>query len=267
MVNSDLVSIITPCFNCSKYLSQMIDSVIAQTYQNWELLITDDCSTDNSYDIAAAYTKKDSRIKLFKLGQNSGAGVARNNSIEKAQGRYIAFLDSDDLWMPEKLEHQMEFIKTNKYKFVFCQALVIDVDGNVVGFNKRRPVVSFNSTKILNYIGTSGVLYDTKEIGKFYMKPIRRRQDWVLWLDLLKVTNYAYCLQEPLSCWRKGDSESLSAHKSKLLKYHRTIYHDYLGYSVFSSYFMFYFKSLPRIIMKKIGYKRDSKEYLKKIER
>lgn len=258
-----LVSVITPCYNSGKYIAQMIESVIAQTYQNWELLITDDCSTDDSREIVDRYACLDSRVKLFKLEKNSGAGIARNNSIQNAKGRYIAFVDSDDLWLPEKLEHELKFLQDNGHTFVFCQSLVIDVAGNVVGFNKRRPRVSYRSTQFINYIGTSGVLYDTHKIGKFYMKPIRRRQDWVLWLDLLRVTKYAYCLNEPLSCWRKGDATSLSAHKSKLLKYHRTIYHDYLGYSVPVSYLLFYCCSLPLIIIKKIGYAIDSRKYLK----
>lgn len=264
MDNSNLVSIITPCFNSSKYINQMIESVIAQTYQNWELLITDDCSTDNSREIVQSFCKKDNRIRLFVLEENSGAGVARNKSIQEAQGRYIAFCDSDDLWKPEKLEHQIEFIRKHGYDFTFCQAEVIDTEGHLVGFNKRRPCVSYKSERFINFIGTSGVLYDTERIGKFFMKSIRRRQDWVLWLDILRVTKYAYCLNEPLSAWRKGDSQSLSSNKSRLVQYHCTVYQDYLGYSKFGSYIVFYFLSLPRIILKKIGFRIDSKKYLKK---
>lgn len=258
-----LVSIITPSYNSAAYIAEMIESILAQTYTNWELLITDDCSTDDSVKIIESYATKDSRIKLFRLASNSGAGIARNKSIEEARGRYIAFCDSDDLWKPQKLEKQVEFSRKNHYAFTFCQSEVIDCKGNIIGFNKRKPKVTFNSTKIINYIGTSGVLLDTKEIGKFYMPPIRRRQDWVLWLSILKVTKNAYCLNEPLSAWRHGDSKSLSAKKSKLFKYHQTIYHQYLGYSTLTSYILFYFISLPCIIIKKIKYKRDSKKYLR----
>ena len=127
-----LVSIITPCYNCSKFIGQMIESVQAQTYTNWELLITDDCSTDNSREIVEGYAKIDHRVKYFKLEQNSGAGIARNNSIKEALGRYIAFLDSDDLWAKNKLERQIDFIQKNEYKFIFCQAIVIDTDDNIV---------------------------------------------------------------------------------------------------------------------------------------
>lgn len=258
---NELVSIITPCYNSSKYIAQMMDSVLAQTYPNWELLITDDCSTDNSKEIITRYANKDPRIKLFQLPQNSGAGVARNNSIKNAQGRYIAFLDSDDLWECEKLERQIAFLTTNGYKFVFCQAIVIDTENNIVGFNKRKPRVSYFSTKIINYIGTSGVMYDTKEIGKFYMKPIRRRQDWVLWMDILKVTKYAYCQQEPLGIVRTNNSESLSGNKRKLPAYHIEVYNRYLGFPKPLAWLFFYFVSLPCFMVKKIRYKYEYKHF------
>ena len=167
----ELVSIITPCYNSAKYIGQMIESVQAQTYENWELLITDDCSTDNSREIVMSYALKDSRVKYFKLNQNSGAGIARNHSIEKASGRYIAFCDSDDMWKPEKLEKQIQFMQDNNYEFCHSYTLVVDENNNVVGLNKKPQRVSFKSTRIINYIGTSSVVYETKRMGKFYMKP------------------------------------------------------------------------------------------------
>lgn len=245
----------------------MIESVLAQTYENWELLITDDCSTDNSREIVRSYSQRDSRIKLLLLDRNSGAGVARNRSIEESKGRYIAFCDSDDLWVPDKLEKQIRFIEKNGYQFVFCQAIVIDTDNNVVGFNKRKPRVSYASTKIINYIGTSGVMYDTQKIGKFYMKPIRRRQDWVLWMDILKVTKYSYCQQEPLGIVRTNNTQSLSGKKSKLPAYHIEVYNKYLGFPKPIAFLFFYCISLPCYILKKLRYKSEyaqfRKEYIK----
>ncbi len=262
----ELVSIITPCYNCSKYISQMIDSVLAQTYQNWELLITDDCSTDNSREIVQEYSGKDSRIKLFVLEKNSGAGVARNKSIEEAKGRYIAFCDSDDLWKPEKLERQLAFIKENGYQFVFCQTEVINEKGEVTGFSKRRPKVSGRLEKYINFIGTSSVLYDTKDIGKFFMKPIRRRQDWILWQDLLKVTKHAYCLEKPLSIYRSNDG-SLSSNKWKLFNYHVKLYKDYWGHSTPVAYLCCYGISMPLFALKKIYNTYHSKKYVEQLKR
>ena len=262
-MNNKLVSIITPCYNSAKYIGQMIESVQNQTYTNWELLITDDCSTDNSKEIIDSYIKSDPRIKYFKLNTNSGAGIARNNSIEKAQGRFIAFLDSDDLWTKDKLEKQIQFILSNNYKFVFCQALVIDTDNNIIGFNRRKSVVSYNSTKIINYIGTSGVMYDTENIGKFYMKPIRKRQDWVLWMDILKVTKYAYCQQETLGIARINNPDSLSANKFQLPAYHIEVYNKYLGYPKWKAILFFYCISLPCFILKKLKYRMEYRKFRK----
>jgi len=260
---NDLVSIITPCYNSSKYIAQMMDSVLAQTYPNWELLITDDCSTDNSREIVQSYCEKDPRIKLFILENNSGAGVARNKSIEEAKGRYIAFLDSDDLWRPEKLEKQLEFMQKNNYKFVTCQTLVIEEDGSLSGFSRRLPKVSSWLEKYINFIGTSAVVYDTKEIGKFHMKPIRRRQDWILWQDILKVTKHAYCLMEPLSIYRNA-AGSLSSNKFKLFNYHVTLYKEYWGHSTLYSYFLCYCVSMPLFALKKIYNRYHSNKYVKK---
>lgn len=245
-----LVSIITPCYNCSRFIGQMIESVRAQTYKNWELLITDDCSTDDSCNIVEKYAAIDPRIKLFRLKQNSGAGVARNSSIEKAQGRFIAFLDSDDMWKPEKLEKQLAFMLDNGYKFSHSYTLVVDEKNMPVGINKKPSRVSFRSTRIINYIGTSSVIYDTEGVGKVYMKPIRRRQDFALWLNILQHTKYAYCIPEPLFIYRYVHN-SLSANKFKLLKYHVQVYEQALGYSKLHANLLFYCVSLPCFVVKK----------------
>ena len=250
-MNNDLVSIITPCYNSSKYIGQMIESIQAQTYQNWELLITDDCSSDNSREIVEAYSKSDSRIKYFKLLKNSGAGVARNNSIKEAKGRYMAFCDSDDMWKHDKLEKQIKFMKENGYAFCHCYTLVVDDNNKIVGLNKKPARVSFKSTRIINYIGTSSVVYDTKDIGKFYMKPIRKRQDFALWLNILQATKYAYCIPEPLFIYRYTPG-SISSNKFKLLKYHVDVYQQALGYSRLHASLLFYCVSLPCFVVKKL---------------
>ncbi len=264
-----LVSIIMPSYNSSRFISQSIESVVSQTYTDWELLITDDCSTDDTCDIVRKYAETDNRIKLFKLSQNSGAGVARNNSIQQAKGRYIAFLDSDDLWQPTKLEKQINFLKTNGYQFCHSYTLVVDDNNKAVGLNKKPYRVSFNSTKLINYIGTSSVLYDTKDIGKFYMRPIRRRQDFALWLNILQKTKYAYCIPEPLFIYRYTPN-SLSSKKFKLLKYHIEVYQQALGYSKIHASLLFYCLSLPCFVFKKTAeklreffYKQDNRELQK----
>lgn len=252
---SELVSIITPSYNSAAYIAEMIESILAQTYTNWELLITDDCSTDDSVKIIESYATKDSRIKLFRLASNSGAGIARNKSIEEARGRYIAFCDSDDLWKPQKLEKQVEFMQKNGYEFVYCKSDVIDTEGNVIAINNRVRRVSYFSTIIVNFIGTSSAIYDTRRIGKIYMKDVRKRQDWLLWIDILRLTRHAYCTPERMSSWRTGNENSLSARKSSLFKYHLIIYKNYLGFSAPIAFLICYGISLPCFFVKKIRYR------------
>ena len=129
-MQNTLISIITPNYNDECYLVQTIESVLAQTYTNWEMLIVDDCSSDNSYDIALEYAKKDSRIRVYRMDQNSGAAICRNKAIELSQGDYLAFLDSDDLWLPEKLEKQLQFMIENNCDFSFTEYEHINEDGS-----------------------------------------------------------------------------------------------------------------------------------------
>jgi glycosyltransferase involved in cell wall biosynthesis len=262
MKNWELVSIITPSYNSAKFIGKTIETIQAQTYTSWELLITDDCSSDNTTEIVWSYMKDDQRIKLFKLAKNSGVAIARNNSIKEAKGRFIAFCDSDDVWKPQKLEKQIKFLLDNDYKFIFCQSEIIDENSNVIGICKRIPKTSYYRTLIINYIGTSVVLYDTKDIGKMYMSNIKNRQDWILWLDILRKIKYAYCLPEVLSSVRKNKN-SLSSNKKKLFQYHIIVYNEYLGYPKIVTYIIFYCISLPCHLYKKIKIKIDSIKYLK----
>ena len=261
-MRDNLVSIITPCYNCSKYIGQMIESIMAQTYPHWELLITDDCSTDNSRDIVQSYCEIDPRVKLFVLEKNSGAGVARNKSIEEAKGRYIAFCDSDDLWKPKKLELQLSFMQEHGYEFTYCKSDVIDAEGKIIEITERVPKVSYRSAKIINYIGTTNAMYDTKRIGKLYMRDVRKRQDWLHWIDILEKTRYAYRVPERLTSWRTGDSNSLSSNKKSLFKYHLFVY-ETLGYSKTKAMFMCYCVSLPCFLYKKMKHKTINYLYRK----
>ena len=155
MKDYGLVSIVTPSYNCAAFIGETIDSILAQTYQNWELIITDDCSTDNSREIIEKYSSQDSRIKLLKLNENSGAGVARNNSIKSSQGRFIAFCDSDDRWYPQKLERQLSFMESKDCALSFTSYDVCNEDGKVCGYVECLP--KLDKRKILrdNGIGLS----------------------------------------------------------------------------------------------------------------
>lgn len=232
----NLVSIITPIYNSENFLEQCIQSVISQTYKNWEHILVDDCSTDKSADIILECAEKDSRIKYIKLNKNSGAGIARNTAIEAAKGKYIAFLDSDDLWYPEKLEKQLNFMQKNDYHFSFTDYDVIDVTGNKLSnYIKCKPIVTYKSALYKNPIGCLTVIYNADFFGKQYMPAIRKRQDYALWLRLLKITN-GYGLGDCLSSYRIGN-DSISSNKFNLLKYEWKIYREEEGLPLIKSCF------------------------------
>jgi len=182
----DLVSIITPTYNSERFIAQTIESVINQSYTNWEMLITDDCSNDNTIDIVKFYQSKDSRIKLFKLEKNHGAGVARNHSLKNAKGRYVAFCDADDQWKKNKLELQLKFMEENNLEFSYSDYEVIDENGNFLRNVKCPKKLTYKKLLRNNYVGCLTAIYDTKFLGKLMMSKIRKRQDWVLWLNIMK---------------------------------------------------------------------------------
>lgn len=243
----NLISIITPTYNSEKFVSETIDSILVQTYSNWELLITDDCSIDNTWHILEDYAKKDKRIKIFRLERNSGAGIARNNSIKQASGRYIAFCDSDDMWLPSKLEKQIVFMQNTNCKFSFSSYNVIDEQGVHKAQIIARRIVNYQIMLKNNYIACLTAMYDTKDIGKIYMPKIRKRQDWALWLSLLRLTNNAFGIEEPLAIYRDR-SNSISSNKFDLIKYHWALYYKIENYNVLMSLFLllrylfYYFK-------------------------
>lgn len=252
--NDVLVSIITPTFNSSKYITECIDSVSKQTIQNWELLITDDCSTDNTWDIISKYSNQDSRIKVFRLDQNSGAAVARNKSIENAKGRFIAFLDSDDMWFPNKLEKQIEFMKEKKCALSYSSYMTCNNESETTGIIVCRNYETFSSSKKNNNIGCLTAVYDTEKVGKVYMPLLRKRQDWGLMLRILEMCDVAYGIKEPLAIYRHS-SNSISSNKSSLIKYNLLLYQEVLGWSFIHAYIYFIIVFIPNYIFKKLKIK------------
>lgn len=254
MTNLGLVSIITPSYNCVKYIGETIESILAQTYQNWELLITDDCSTDNSCDIIEKYARFDQRIKLFKLKKNSGAGIARNNSILEAKGRFIAFCDSDDRWYPDKLEKQLKFMKNTDCSMSYSSYLTCEEDGTPNGIVVCRNKETLSSLKKDDKIGCLTVIYDTEKVGKVYMPELKKRQDWAMKLRILQTCGKAFGIKEPLAYYRLR-SNSISRDKKSLIKYNIAVYKEIFGWSSIRSAFFFTFVFLPSYMIKKIGLK------------
>lgn len=214
---NDLVSIITPSYNSAQFIEATIKSVQKQTHQNWEMLITDDGSSDNSAEIISKIAQKDERIKLFKIN-NSGPGIARNNSIKNAKGNYLAFLDSDDLWFPEFLSSSLSKIK-NSDGFVFSSYKRCDENTLEEVFKDFIVPNKVNYTDILktNSISCLTAFIDVDKLGKELMPEIMYRQDMGLWLKYLKKIEYAIGIQEPLAIYRIR-KESHSRNKKKLLK-------------------------------------------------
>jgi glycosyltransferase involved in cell wall biosynthesis len=233
----EFVSIITPNYNCEKYISQTIESVLAQTYMNWEMIIIDDCSTDNSYEIAMEYSTKDSRIKVYRMERNSGAALARNKAIELSQGEYIAFLDSDDLWIPEKLERQMKFMLKNDCDFSFTEYEHIDTDGKFLGIKaKIVKRLTYKNLLFHCYPGCLTVMYKQDIMRKIYCNDIRKNNDHALFLRVLKHTRNAMGLPENLAKYRLR-KKSISRNKLQMIKPYITVLHEFEHINIFWSYF------------------------------
>lgn len=262
-MSQELVSIVMPMFNSEKYLADAIDSVLAQSYGNWELLITDDCSSDNSYTLARHYAEKDDRIRLFKLDRNSGAAAARNHSIERANGRFLAFIDSDDWWYPDKLESQIDFMLRNRIEFCFSAFEYTDQELNVTGVSFKPIKISYSSMKLDCNVGTPGVVIDTKRLGKIYMPLIGVSEDWATWINVTQRTGYAYAINRPLWKYRSVDG-SLSSNKLRLVKGNIHMYRKILGYSQIKSLCVFLFLFCPHYLYKRIRNKIDVIGYKKR---
>lgn len=231
MKETPTVSVITPFYNSEKFLEETIQSIINQTYPNWELLLINDASKDNSQIIAEKYCAKDNRIKIFKLEKNSGAGVARNTGIQSAKGRYIAFLDADDVWMPQKLETQLNFMDKHKINLCYSSYLLMNEQGNhLAKMVEALPELSYNKLLKSNYIGNLTGIYNVEALGKIYSPEIRKRQDWALLLKILKIEKTALGIKEPLAIYRERKN-SISQNKWALLKYNFAVYNAVLGYN------------------------------------
>ena len=220
-----LVSIIMPSYNTAPYIEETIQSVLNQTYTNWELLIVDDCSTDNTDEILSKIS--DPRIRLFKNEENSGAAVSRNKALREAKGQWIAFLDSDDLWMPKKLEKQIHYMEINGYTFSYTNYEEIDVDGNKTGVKVSGPK-KITRTGMFNYCwpGCLTVMFDANKIGIIQIQDIKKNNDYAMWLKICEKAN-CYLLNEYLAQYRKGRSGSISTHGyTKLLKWHYKLYRE-----------------------------------------
>ena len=211
-MGNDLVSIIMPSYNCGRYVEASIHSVQAQTYQNWEIIFMDDCSNDDTIKRVSELQEKDARIKLFQNHSNSGAAISRNTALREAKGRWIAFLDSDDLWEPKMLEKQVRFMEENDYAFSYTEYQEMDVDGYLTGVTISGPK-HITKRGMYNFCwpGCLTVMYDATKIGLIQIEDIKKNNDYAMWLKVCKKAD-CYLLPEVLSTYRRGRAGSVSTH-------------------------------------------------------
>lgn len=223
---NELVSIIMPSYNTADYIGESIKSVQAQGYSNWELIIVDDCSTDNTDDVVKPFLI-DSRIRYLKNERNSGAAVSRNRALREAKGRWIAFLDSDDLWVPEKLEKQIGFMEKNGYSFSYTNYEEIDMAGQKTGVKITGPK-KITKTGMFNYCwpGCLTVMYDAEKVGLIQIADIKKNNDYAMWLKVCKKAD-CYLLDEYLAEYRKGRKGSVSTHSVKtMIRWHYKLFKE-----------------------------------------
>ena len=203
MENPPLVSVIVPCYNMERFISDTIDSVVRQTYPHWELLIADDASTDGTVDIVQKHCAQDNRIQLVVKPQHSGIADTRNQCLKMAKGRYLAFLDADDLWHPEKLEQQLQFMTERNIGFSYSSYDCVDEDGNPTGKTvKAAGNLDYNAYLHNTIIGCSTVMLDTEKVGTVVVPNFRTSEDAATWLNILRKGFIAYAIEQPLTSYR-----------------------------------------------------------------
>jgi teichuronic acid biosynthesis glycosyltransferase TuaG len=236
-----LVSVVMPVYNAASTLGPSIRSVLAQTHAEWELIIADDGSTDGSVDLALEYAAGDERIRLLDGGSRAGAARARNRASSAANGDFIAFLDSDDMWLPAKLERQLAFAGQTDAALTFTSYYKVAADhaGEAAAFTPNGRVVrapdrvDYRAMLQYNHIGCLTAMYDRRVLGTRLMPDLRKRQDYALWLSILREHGtHARGLPEPLALYREARPGSLSGNKLSLVRYNWQLYREVEGLSL-----------------------------------
>ncbi|GGV93506.1 glycosyl transferase [Streptomyces gelaticus] len=235
-----LVSVVMPVYNSAATLGAAVRSVLTQTHSDLELLVTDDKSSDGSMDLLMEFARQDKRVLPESAPEQGGAGRARNLAIERARGDYIAFLDSDDMWLPEKTERQIEFAAAGNAPLTFTSYYKMDADhegestdfipnGRVV---RAREYVDYRTMLVRDYIGALTAMYDRNILGTRLMPEMRKRQDYALWLSIMRDGAAARGLSEPLAVYRAHQAGSLSSNKMSLVPYNWSLYREHERLSV-----------------------------------
>lgn len=240
MKDYGLVSIITPNWNCERFIAETIKSVLAQTYQNWEMLIQDDCSTDDSLKVAQRYAEKDPRIKIEVNSKNSGAAVSRNNAIKRSKGDYLAYLDSDDIWVPDKLEKQLSFMEKQQCDVCFSRYEHMDTDGVSLGIQAQvKKKVTYRDLLIHDWFGCLTFIYKQDLNHKIYGADVPKANDYALFLNVMEIHKFACGLDECLAAYRirKG---SVSRNKLKKVEHYIHVLQTVGHKNIIMAYFLLF---------------------------
>lgn len=238
MEKEPLVSIITPLYNSEKFIAETIESVLTQTYKNWEMLIVNDCSKDNGASIVEEYSKKDKRVKLFNNEKNMGVSFTRNRAIDLSNGKYIAFLDSDDLWYKEKLEKQIRMMEENQYVLSYTGYNKINKDGTKRGIISIPKKLNYKELLKNNLISCDTGVYNKKFFKEHRFINYGMSEDYIFWLELLKKIDYAYGIQEILASYRITEN-SRSSNKIRAVKFNWKIYREVENLNLVESIYYF----------------------------
>ena len=234
---NDMVSIIMPSYNTANFISESIESVMAQTYTNWELIIVDDCSTDDTDDVVKPYLNH-SRIIYIKNSKNSGAAVSRNKALREASGKWVAFLDSDDLWMPKKLEKQIAYMTNNGYRFSYTRYEEMNAEGQKTGVMVSGPK-KITKNGMFNFCcpGCLTVMYDREYIGDIQITDIKKNNDYAMWLKVCRKAD-CYLIDEVLAKYRRGRAGSVSSHSIKtMIGWHYKLFREAENQSAITAVF------------------------------
>lgn len=256
-MEEDLVSIVTPTYNCGKFIAETIESVIEQTYKNWEMIIVDDCSKDDTQTIVGKYIKNNKRIKYIKFEKNQGAAIARNVAIKEAKGKYIAFLDSDDLWSKDKLEKQIDFMKKNNYNFSYTNYEEIDEKSMPLNIQVTGPK-KITKAGMYNYCwpGCLTVIYNAEKVGRVQIENLPKNNDYAMWLKVIKKSK-CYLLNENLAKYRIRQGSISRNKKLQLIKYHYILYRYgekmNIEASIFNTLRNIFFGVIKKFLYRKVG--------------
>lgn len=242
-----MISIITPAFNASKTIFDTYQSILGQSFKDWEWIVVDDFSTDNTSKIIGEISKNDKRVILLKNKQNLGAAHSRNAGISAAKGRYIAFIDSDDLWLSEKLSKQIDFMVKNNFSFTFSNYFVLNKNNKQKKHRVKKDYLTYKDLLKRNSIGCSTVIYDTEILGKQFM-PVDspKREDHAAWLDIVKLSKQAHRIDQFLTIYRIGN-RTVSSNKIKMIKYQYLMYRNHEGFNFLKSLWYTFIVSLNKI--------------------